>query len=204
MFTGIISSKAKIKQAPLFGEAGKLEIGVEARFLKDSKQGDSIAVDGVCLTIINLDNDSFTVEISPETVDKTNFNKIAIGRIVNLEHAVKLGDSLDGHLVQGHVDTVVKVVNINKIADNKKIVLELPNIKYIKYIAEKGSITLNGVSLTVNQVCNTKFAVNIIPYTLSATNLDSLKIGDNVNLEIDMFARYCVNYLEKSKIAAEI
>ncbi len=204
MFTGIICRKAAIVQVPPYGESGKVIIAIDAEFLKDAKLGDSVAVDGVCLTMVKIENSSFTVEISPETVEITNFNKISVGKKVNLERPVKLGDSLDGHLVQGHVDTVVKVVNINIIASNKKIILELVDNKYIKYIAEKGSVTLNGVSLTVNQVCNNNFSVNIIPYTLSATNLDDLKIGDDVNLEIDMFSRYCINYLEKSQLTAKI
>lgn len=194
MFTGIISHIGIIKQGLLAAKAGELIIQASLDFNNNIKIGDSIAVDGVCLTVIRLDNQMISFHVSDETVEKTSFPN----RLVNLEKAMIIGDKLDGHLVQGHVDTTVMVDEVEYINNNKKIIFSLNNInlKYLKYIAPKGSIAINGVSLTVNTVLDNKFSVNIIPYTLQHTNLDYLKKNDLVNLEVDMFARYSINYIE--------
>lgn len=207
MFTGIITHLGKIKNTPEYGLPGQVSISVPEGFLDDTKIGDSIAVNGVCLTVIEFNQDAnnsyFTVDISPETIDKTSFKQLQLNQLVNLEHSLKLGDSLDGHIVQGHVDCTIEVKDIINLENNKKIIFSLnntENIKYLKYIAAKGSVSIDGVSLTVNEVVNNthegSFTVNIIPHTLEKTNLDILQIGESVNLEIDMFARYCVNFLE--------
>lgn len=200
MFTGIIAAQGIIKSAPAEGLAGKVVIGLVescSGFLAKTKLGDSIAVNGVCLTVIDFDSDQFTVEISPETVKCTSFDALLMGQLVNLEHSIKYGSSIDGHLVQGHVDTICTVREIKEASGNWQIILSVADLGMMKFIAKKGSVTLNGVSLTVNNVNNHLFMVNIIPHTLAVTNLSLLKAGDKLNLEVDMFARYCVNYLDR-------
>ncbi|MBP9721997.1 MAG: riboflavin synthase [Gammaproteobacteria bacterium] len=211
MFTGIISHVGVITLIPNSinnKKAGTVKIMVPIDFTQGSNclnLGDSIAVNGVCLTVTEFGENYFTVEISEETVEKTIFQYINYGQIVNLEKSLKFGDNLNGHLVSGHVDTVIKVASIEEIADHKKIVFNL-NInqtqEYLKYIAVKGSVTINGVSLTVNQIDFKKgnITVNIVPYTLACTNLNNLKVNNYVNLEIDMFARYIANYLQMTKL----
>jgi riboflavin synthase len=197
MFTGIISGKAVVRSMPTT-QVGRfiLEIIEPEYFLAKIKLGDSISVNGICLTVVEFNQTSFAVDVSPETIARTNFKTLQLNQEVNLEHALKLGDSLDGHLVQGHVDGVVIVTDIINVQNNQKLILMLDNTRFIKYIAEKGSVTLNGVSLTVNEVLPNGFTVNIIPHTLEQTNLMHVKIGDILNLEIDLLARYCVNFLE--------
>ncbi len=229
MFSGIITNIGLVTMVPFNpGEQGernrtgitvkpgrvKIKIPFEASaFLNNLKLGDSIAVDGVCLTVIEFSGDYFIVDISPETIEKTTFKYLTLGRKVNLERSLKLGDSLDGHIVLGHVDTVIAVSDIEAINKNKIITFSLNINKahnYLKFIAIKGSVTINGASLTVNSVNhkNYTFTVNIIPHTLDYTNLSDLITNDLVNLEIDMFARYIENYmqtvkLENSLLAAE-
>jgi len=211
MFTGIISHQGIISSTLETGQGivkpGKVVIAVSNGFLDNIKLGDSIAVDGVCLTVIefensnNIDNKNyFIVEISKETIDKSGFKNLELNQVVNLERSLKFGDSIDGHLVQGHVDAVIKVFDIINIDAHKVITFIVEDLEYLKYIAIKGSVTINGVSLTVNSVDNNKFTVNLIPHSLEKTNLNGLAIGDMVNLEIDMFARYSVNYLERIKV----
>jgi riboflavin synthase len=195
MFSGIISQLGNLNLVADF----RYQILPLDNFLEKTKLGDSIAVDGVCLTVVELDlqQNYFIVDVSAETLSKAIFSKL-----VNLEHALKMGDSLDGHLVQGHVDTVIAVENITEINANKiiKFKLDPSNKNYIKYIAPKGAVCINGVSLTVNEVVSntdsSEFTVNLIPYTLKNTNLQYLTIGSKVNLEIDMFARYSINFVE--------
>ena len=199
MFTGIITHTGKITVAPDFNQSGKVAISVPADFAQDIKLGDSIAVDGVCLTVVEYANDYFIIEISPETVTKTTFNRLNPGDEVNLEKALKFGDSIDGHLVSGHIDTVATVTNIEEIENNKKFVFSIQQ-SYLKFIAFKGSVCINGVSLTVNHVDMQQscFTVNVIPYSLAKTNLNDLQIGARVNIEVDMLARYSINFLENA------
>ncbi len=200
MFTGIITYTGKIAAAPDINKCGKVTISVPAEFIQDIKFGDSIAVDGVCLTVIDFADDYFITEISPETVNKTTFNRLTPGYEVNLEKSLKFGDHIDGHLVSGHIDTVATVTNIEEISNNKKLVFSIHN-SYLKFIAFKGSVCINGVSLTVNHVDMQQscFVVNVIPYSLEKTNLNDLQIGSRVNIEVDMLARYSVNYLANTK-----
>lgn len=207
MFTGIITAKGHIANK-LTNELGdkstELTIVTTEGFLAETKLGDSIAVNGVCLTVVGFDQTSFTVEVSEETISRTNLCKLDEDDLVNLEHSLRFGDSVDGHMVQGHVDTTVLVEDVITLKDNKKVVSRLTeqNKNYMKYIAEKGSVTLNGVSLTVNSISHNNFAVNIIPHTLQHTNLNNIQIGDELNLEVDMFARYCVNFLEQKLVTS--
>ena len=157
-------------------------------FLSDHKEGDSIAVDGACLTITNLQGDLAFFDLSPET------NKICellkVDKLVNLERALKYNDMINGHLVTGHVDSVVSIEKIEVISDNYNLNLKLKNESLKKYIATKGSVALNGVSLTINNVNNINFSVNIVPYTYKKTNFHKLKVGMKLNIEVDIMARY--------------
>jgi len=189
MFTGIIQAKGSIQEVHSSDDGVILKINSNTLDLSDSKIGDSIAVDGVCLTVTQMSNEWFTADVSNETINCTTFSDLSQGESVNLEKSLRLNQGIDGHLVSGHVDGVGKVQSINKDGDSTRIKI-LVEIDLIKYIAKKGSICINGVSLTVNSVEGNIFDVNIVPHTFSVTTLGDLSIGSNVNLEIDLIARY--------------
>jgi len=152
-------------------------------------EGDSIAVAGCCLTALELDADGFMADLSPETLARTSLGKLAEGSRVNLEPALALGDSLGGHLVTGHVDGLAELIARDPVGDNTVMTFTVPD-ELSRYIAAKGSVTLDGVSLTVNSVMGHRFTVNLVPHTLKVTTLGRLEIGGRVNLEIDLIARY--------------
>ena len=189
MFTGIIQAKGSIQEVHSSDDGVILKINSNTLDLSDSRIGDSIAVDGVCLTVTQMSNEWFTADVSNETINCTTFSDLSQGESVNLEKSLRLNQGIDGHLVSGHVDGVGKVQSINKDGDSTRIKI-LVEIDLIKYIAKKGSICINGVSLTVNSVEGNIFDVNIVPHTFSVTTLGDLFIGSNVNLEIDLIARY--------------
>ena len=189
MFTGIIQAKGSIQEVHSSDDGVILKINSNTLDLSDSKIGDSIAVDGVCLTVTQMSNEWFTADVSNETINCTTFSDLSQGESVNLEKSLRLNQGIDGHLVSGHVDGVGKVQSINKDGDSTRIKI-LVEIDLIKYIAKKGSICINGVSLTVNSVEGNIFDVNIVPHTFSVTTLGDLFIGSHVNLEIDLIARY--------------
>jgi len=189
MFTGIIQAKGSIQEVHSSDDGVILKINSNTLDLSDSKIGDSIAVNGVCLTVTQMSNEWFTADVSNETINCTTFSDLSQGESVNLEKSLRLNQGIDGHLVSGHVDGVGKVQSINKDGDSTRIKI-LVEIDLIKYIAKKGSICINGVSLTVNSVEGNIFNVNIVPHTFSVTTLGDLSIGSNVNLEIDLIARY--------------
>ena len=189
MFTGIIQAKGSIQEVYSSDDGVILKINSNTLDLSDSKIGDSIAVNGVCLTVTQMSNEWFTADVSNETINCTTFSDLSQGESVNLEKSLRLNQGIDGHLVSGHVDGVGKVQSINKDGDSTRIKI-LVEIDLIKYIAKKGSICINGVSLTVNSVEGNIFDVNIVPHTFSVTTLGDLSIESNVNLEIDLIARY--------------
>jgi len=188
MFSGIIADVGTITRAE--DREGGLRLSVETHALgmDDVQLGDSIAVNGVCLTVVKNDGNTFTVDVSRETLNCTA-GLGAQGARVNLEKALRLSDRLGGHLVSGHVDGVGEVVAFTDIGESWKLVVRAPQA-LAKYIAVKGSITINGVSLTVNEVEGAVFNVNLIPHTLAVTTLNELRAGAKVNLEIDLIARY--------------
>jgi riboflavin synthase len=188
MFSGIVADIGDITRAE--ERAGGLRLSVQTRALgmDDVQLGDSIAVNGVCLTVVEKDGNIFTVDVSRETLNCT-VGLEAAGTHVNLEKALRLSDRLGGHLVSGHVDGVGEVVMFTDLEESWKLTVRAPQA-LAKYIAVKGSITLNGVSLTVNEVNGAVFSVNLIPHTLLATTLKELRAGKKVNLEIDLIARY--------------
>ena len=188
MFSGIIANIGLISRAEDRDGGLRLSVAAGALGMDDVQIGDSIAVNGVCLTVVALNGNEFTVDVSRETLDCT-VGLERQGGHVNLEKALRLSDRLGGHLVSGHVDGVGEVVAFNDIGESWQLAVRAPQ-QLAKYIAVKGSITINGVSLTVNQVAGPEFEVNLIPHTLEVTTLDELKAGDKVNLEIDLIARY--------------
>ncbi|PCI02850.1 MAG: riboflavin synthase [Zetaproteobacteria bacterium] len=191
MFTGIIQDVGRItslehqKNQSLFVFATKLNMSVW-------QLGDSVAVDGCCLTITDFSDAKqslWSATLSPETIKLTRFSQLNVGDPVNLEPALRMGDALGGHMVSGHIDDVAKVVSIVDVGEHQQITFEVP--EHLKqYVVVKGSVTLNGVSLTVNTVEDTCFTVNLIPHTLEHTNLHRLQKGDRVNLETDLLGRY--------------
>ena len=189
MFTGIIQAKGSIREVSSSKEGARLKINSNELNLLDSKVGDSIAVDGVCLTATEVADNWFSVDVSNETMSCTTFSKLNQGQNVNLEKSLRLNQGIDGHLVSGHVDGVGTVNSIDKDGECIRIKIEVQS-DIVKYIAKKGSICVNGVSLTVNSVENNIFDVNIVPHTFSVTTLGELKLNSIVNLEIDQVARY--------------
>ena len=198
MFTGIIQSKGNIKEIISSREGARLKINTNALDLSDSKVGDSIAVDGVCLTVTQLSGDGFTADGANETLACTTFSGLKQEQEVNLEKSLRANQGIDGHLVSGHVDGIGSVSSVEKDGDSVRIQIEAQN-DIVKYIAKKGSICINGVSLTVNRVVKNIFDVNIVPHTLSATTLADLSLNSNVNLEIDQIARYVERLLSQNE-----
>ena len=194
MFTGIIEAVGRVAAVKPAGESAALTIDAAGLDMSDVAIGDSIACNGVCLTVTSLVPKGFTVDVSQETLRVTA--GFSAGRAINLEKSLRLSDRLGGHLVSGHVDGVGTVTAVKPVDGNREIMVRFP-AELGRYIARKGSITLNGVSLTVNVVTSDTFSVNLIPHTLAVTNLKDLKQGDRVNLEVDLVARYVERMVDR-------
>lgn len=188
MFTGIIEAIGTIRQIAQNSKGVSLQIDSGKLDLCDVKIGDSIAVNGICLTVTVRAEHSFSVDVSHETLRCTT-GLSNLGNQVNLEKAMRLSDRLGGHLVSGHVDSVGEVIQFEPEGENYQLSIQVP-AELLKYIMVKGSVTINGVSLTVNRIEGKIFDVNLIPHTLAETNLKLLKVGEAVNLETDLLARY--------------
>lgn len=187
MFTGIIESLGVVKQ--ILKEKENLNITIQSDFTNELKIDQSVAHNGICLTVVDIENDEYTVTAIKETIDKTAISDFKVNDKVNLERAMKLGDRLDGHIVQGHVDEVGKCVDIKE--ENGSTIFSFRyNSPMNNITIEKGSITVNGVSLTVINSKENEFSVAIIPYTFLHTTFHQLKIGDKVNLEFDVIGKY--------------
>lgn len=195
MFSGIIADVGIINKAEDRDGGLRLEIETRVLGMEDVLTGDSIAVNGVCLTVIKLEDTKFTVDVSRETLNCT-VGLEGSGQRVNLEKALRLSDRLGGHLVSGHVDGVGEVVAFDDIGESWHLRIRAPDT-LAKFIAMKGSITINGVSLTVNKVAGSEFEVNLIPHTLNVTTLNELRAGTKINLEIDLIARYVERMMQK-------
>jgi riboflavin synthase len=187
MFTGIIEAVGRINQVEKRDKGVRLTIASDRLDFSDVAVGDSIAANGVCLTVIALSDNAYTVDVSQESLNCT----VGLGEPgeVNLEKAMRLSDRLGGHLVSGHVDGVGEVVKFEPVGESHQLVIRAPG-DISRFIAPKGSITVNGVSLTVNEVRDGTFSINLIPHTVEVTTLKYLKPGARVNLEVDMLARY--------------
>jgi riboflavin synthase len=188
MFTGIIQAVGEIKHVTPLADGVSLRVSSGSLNLSDVKTGDSIAVNGVCLTVVTITDRLFSVDVSRATLNCTA-RMDEQGREVNLEKALRLSDRLGGHLVSGHVDGIGEVIEFTPAGGSHLLVLRVP-LPLLKYIAKKGSITVNGVSLTVNVLADDKIEINLIPHTLAATTLKGLSAGAKVNIEVDMLARY--------------
>ena len=193
MFNGIIYNQGIIKSIrknPRYVSGSLvIEISSNIRFNK-SDIGESVCCDGVCLTLIRIKQRSFLFYLSKETLKRSNFKYAKIGKYINIEKSLLHGQKISGHYVQGHVDSTAKIKDISIIDKTWVIKLELKDKKLYKYLVEKASITINGVSLTLSKVAKKYFEINVIPHTLKLTNLKNLKIKDIVNVELDIFGKY--------------
>ena len=199
MFSGIIAALGVVKNIN-YSDIYSFDIEIKKINLEGFEEsnnlikiGCSIACSGVCLTLIKKKCNILTFDVSKETMKKTNLSNWKIGKLVNLERALRVGDEIGGHFVTGHVDTVLELQKILE-EDGSRILYIKLNDEISPYIASKGSITIEGISLTVNEVNNDNFNVNIIPFTWDNTNLSKIKVNDFVNVEIDLLSRYLVNY----------
>ncbi len=189
MFTGIIEEVGIVKSLSIIG-TNQLELSVGCQLIQgDLKLGDSVAINGVCLTVTRFSKNQVWFDLSSETLSKTTFSEKHSGNKVNLERALKLGDRLGGHIVQGHVDSCSRVLNIKEMGSFYELDFSLP-IDIQKYVIPKGSITINGISLTIALLEKEMFRVAIIPHTFQQTTLSDLKIGDDVHIETDVIAKY--------------
>lgn len=198
MFTGIIQAKGQIGNIEPRNGDWRLTIQTGQLDMSDVQVGDSIATNGVCLTAIEIKDKTFVADVSAETLKVTTLGQFKVGTAVNLEKALRLQDRLGGHLVSGHVDGVGEVVSIRQEARSWRYELQAP-VDIARYIAHKGSICINGVSLTVNEVEGTRFDVNIVPHTRSETTISEFQVGTKVNLEVDVLARYLERLLTAPK-----
>jgi riboflavin synthase len=199
MFTGIVTDVGEITALTPGGQAGDRRFVIRTRHdMTPIAMGASIACSGCCLTVIEKGSDWFAVEASGETLDKTHLGDWKQGHRINLEFSLKLGDELGGHLVYGHVDGVGRIASMTPEGGSVRFVFEAP-ADLAHFIASKGSIAVDGISLTVNQVEGNRFGVNIISHTQAVTTLGTAKPGQRVNLEVDMLARYVQRLLEHGK-----
>ncbi|UWR01600.1 riboflavin synthase [Ruegeria conchae] len=195
MFTGIVTDIGTVAE---LDQQGDLRARIRTSYdTAGIDMGASIASDGVCLTVIALGDDWYDVQISAETVSKTNLDHWQVGTQVNLERALKVGDELGGHIVSGHVDGVAEVIAVANEGDSTRVTLRAP-VDLARFIAPKGSVALNGTSLTVNDVEGCDFGINFIPHTKEVTTWGDVAVGDKVNLEIDTLARYVARLAEMS------
>tara|TARA_R110002124_G_scaffold158643_4_gene325792 strand:+ start:54 stop:641 length:588 start_codon:yes stop_codon:yes gene_type:complete len=195
MFTGIITDVGTIAA---LDQQGDLRARISTQYdTATIDMGASIASDGVCLTVVGLGPDWYDVQISAETVEKSNLGGWVIGKRINLERALNVGDELGGHIVSGHVDGVAEVIDMREEGDSTRVTLRAPR-DLARFIAPKGSVALNGTSLTVNEVQDCDFGINFIPHTKEVTTWGDVAVGDRINLEIDTLARYVARLAEMS------
>lgn len=188
MFTGLIEDTGRVISFRRTGEAGILTVAT-ALPTAEVALGDSVAVNGVCLTVTARDSGTLTFDVSPESLSRTGVGRFTSGSSVNLERALKLGDRLGGHIVSGHVDCQGRLARSESRSGNHQLQFTLPT-GHTRYLVEKGSVTIDGISLTINSVSADGFSVNIIPHTYQNTTLAGLKIGDMVNIETDIIGKY--------------
>ena len=202
MFTGIIEETGIVKDFKLFSENAEISIDC-LKVLNDTKIGDSISINGVCQTVVNLTETGFSAEVSKETLSVTNFSDLKKGEKVNLERALTLNERIGGHIVSGHVDSVATFVSAVKNSDFYDMKFEVSD-EASRYIIKKGSVTLNGISLTVADIQGNLIRIAVIPHTFENTNLSCLKTGQKVNLETDVFAKYIEKFLLNEKTSSAI
>lgn len=196
MFTGIIEAKGHIQSIQVNQQGARVSIAVGKLDMSDVKLGDSIATNGVCLTVVDYDSSSFSADVSTETLSRTGFTNYRQGQVVNLEKAMLPTTRMGGHIVSGHVDAVVSLQAIENKGNSIDYWFEMP-ADIAPYIAEKGSITIDGTSLTVNSLTSDKFRLTIVPHTAEETIISTYTIGTQVNVEVDVIARYIERLLLK-------
>lgn len=199
MFTGIVQDVGKVSARESRGGDARIVIAFNHLHSGDFRIGDSICVQGCCLTATELPQGAFAADVSRETLSLTTLGELAVGSPVNLEPSLKAGDALGGHLVSGHIDGVAEVVSISGDARSTRLKIAAP-ADLARYIARKGSVAVDGVSLTVNEVDGATFGVNIIPHTQTFTTLGKLAVGARVNLEVDQVARYVERLVAPGKV----
>jgi len=200
MFTGIIKGKGKVSR--IEKRQGDVRLTITSPDLPwaEFEIGESISVNGVCLTAVSLQKDGFATDVSTETLAVTALKAVTEGTVVNLEPAISLGERLGGHLVSGHVDCIGTITAREADARSARLTLEIP-AEYRRYIAKKGSVCIDGVSLTVNEVSDNSFGVNIIPHTAEVTIIGDYRVGTDVNIEVDLVARYLERLLSSTEDA---
>ena len=191
MFTGIITHTAKFES----GQKGVFVVSTEPKFVSKTKIGDSISVNGVCLTVEKKQKNKLNFSVVPETLKRTNFVGLKNGSVLNLEQSVTMQTFLSGHLVQGHVDGVGEIKAIKKQGNSQEIEIKA-KADVMKFFVEKGSVALNGISLTIVKLNKSSLVVAIIPHTWQTTNLKEVKVGDKMNIEIDIVAKYIKKFLK--------
>ncbi|WJG08419.1 riboflavin synthase [Aliiglaciecola sp. LCG003] len=200
MFTGIIEDVGHIAKLQPTGDDIRLTVNVNKMDMSDVALGDSIATNGVCLTVVDFSSKHYSVDVSHETIKRSGFADYAVGDKVNLEKAMQASSRFGGHIVSGHVDGVGKIISLTQIDRWLEAWIQAPDA-LAKYISEKGSITVDGVSLTVNDVDGGKFMLTLIPHTLQETIIGSYRVGSKVNLEVDLIARYLERLMMGDKAA---
>lgn len=203
MFTGIIEAKGKIKAININSQGARVSVNVGKLDMSDVKLGDSIATNGICLTVVAFDQTSFSADVSTETLTRTGFVNYQIGQAVNLEKAMLPTTRFGGHIVSGHVDAVAEIATI-ELQGNSSDYWVLMSAEIAPYIAEKGSITIDGVSLTVNSLMADKFRLTIVPHTAEQTIMVAYKKGTKVNIEVDVMARYIERLLLKQPAVSPV
>ena len=202
MFTGIIEEIGNLRKIEGMGDEKRLTVAC-SKVIEGISDGDSVAVNGACLTVASHDRASFTAHVSAETLSCTTLGALKTGDELNLERAMQVGDRFGGHIVQGHVDCIGTIVKFENSGESREMWVEIPE-EYISYIASKGSITLDGISLTSVRVEGNQFSVAVIPFTLEQTTLRAKKVGDTLNIEVDIIARYLRRFLEADKSSGGI
>lgn len=201
MFTGLIEEVGQIKQISKKTDGVNLTVRC-SKVIEGTKIGDSIAVNGVCLTVVNIDRDSLAFEVSQETLKRSNISNLKVMEPVNLERAMIAGGRFGGHIVQGHIDTTGYIISIKPAVNHTELSIQIPT-SYTDYVIEKGSIAIDGISLTINYIKENNIYLNIIPHTLENTNLKFRKVGDLVNLEFDILGKYVVETMKRYGFSKE-
>ncbi len=190
MFTGLITGTGKFLS---LDKSGDPVLTLRTDFARDVVNGDSVAVNGSCLTVVNIKEDKFSFNVSRETLGRTNLPDQMKGDILNIELPLTLNDLVSGHLVSGHIDGVARVKSVKQMKGSYRFIFTYTDREWRKYIIEKGSIAVNGVSLTVNDIQSSTFSVEILPFTFEKTNLRTMTIGKRVNIELDLVGKYIYN-----------
>lgn len=201
MFTGLVEEVGKVRHITKKSDGMELTVSC-IKVSQGAALGDSIAVNGVCLTVVDMDRDLLRFEVSAETIKRTNLSRLKTNDPVNLERAMMAGSRFGGHIVQGHIDSTGYISSIKPLGDHTEFSIGIPQ-EYLDYVIEKGSIAVDGISLTINYIRDKNIILNIIPHTLENTNLKFRKVGEEVNLEFDILGKYVVQTLKRYGFSKE-